>query len=148
MSGVENILRQLARRAREAQTNGRIVQKALQVTGAEPTVRRKVEAIVEWIRVQGISTDVQRETLSLKPPYDADDAVLVAASMCVVLGIPCRVVGARVSEHVWTCWLSFLEDSRWYTVNVIDGRFVDVRQERVEVEVNEGRAFPSYGGQR
>jgi len=144
-TGIETTLRQLATLARTP--NEKIVRQAAIIAGVEPTVRKRVQAIADWIRAQGVGSDPTRgESLSLEPPYDADDAVLVAASMCVALDIPCRIVGARVRES-WTCWLSFLDGTQWQTADVIAGRMVlsDMHaQERIEVRVQEANDKDSH----
>jgi hypothetical protein len=74
------------------------------------------------------------------PILDADDAVLVAATLLLCAwpnGIDLSIVGARFG-HSWTCWLAYRDDGRWIMVDVLDGGRQPTRQpdERIDIAVD------------
>ena len=106
-TGIEMSLREIALRAREYRGHDGVHDLASRLTRAQPDVFDKVACIVEHVRKNSTSKD-------------ADDAVLSAATMCLAVGIPCRIVGARYGQS-WTCWLAYQDEGQWTTLDVLGG---------------------------
>lgn len=129
MSDIEMSLREIAARARRDRLDPSVYKAARKLTDDQPTISAKVKAIVDRVRL-GFG-DVEQGRM-----LDADEAVLAAATMCLSVGIRCRVVGARYNQG-WTCWLAYLDDGhagrvglavtdpqlvgQWVTVDVLEG---------------------------
>ena len=133
-TGIESCLKHIAQVAWDNRTAPAVHKKARELTDEHPTVARKVEAIVVHVkrlnRMMGPLEPTHAETLRIEPPYDTDDAVLAAATMCLSVGIRCRIVGARYGES-WCCWLAYqdnapgMDNGGWRTFNVFDNVPVD-----------------------
>jgi hypothetical protein len=122
MIGIEMSLREIARRAREYQGHDAVHDLASSLTRAQPDVFDKVARITEHVRKNSSSKD-------------ADDAVLSAAAMCLSVGIPCRIVGARYGQS-WTCWLSYQDEGQWTSLDVLGVPVGDRAKPDEEIIVN------------
>ena len=154
-TGIEMSLRQIAALAWRDRLTPSVHMAARRLTDEQPVVSAKVKAIVAHIvdwngKVSGRGFDprlffpfkIAGETLTTEPPFDADDAVLVAATMCLSVGIQCRIVGARYRQS-WTCWLAYqAEGGLWATVDVFKGVPINdlrkVPDEQITVECRGG----------
>jgi len=120
--GIELSLRTIADRAWRDRVQPSVHKLAQQIADPEPTVDRKVVAIVAAVRTWlQPPSPIDIEGFA-KSGGDADDAVLAAATLCLSVGIPCRIVGARV-RNGWTCWLAYLGGGgNWTTIDVLTGQ--------------------------
>lgn len=122
-TGIETTLRFMAKLACRNSRGEWTQQHVRELTQVCETVRCKVEVVVDEI--------VARTAMPRDPSvgelighgHDADDAVIAAATACRVLGIPCRIVGARYGQG-WTCFLSYQDGDEWRTVDVLTGKDV------------------------
>jgi len=124
---IELSLKQIASRAWRDRTLANVYKTARRLTGKQATVLLKVQAIVDMVRknARGVDPTVQESFLHVDSilragPVDADDAVLAAATLCLSVGIRCRIVGARRGQS-WTCWLEYQDGYQWVTVDVLGG---------------------------
>jgi hypothetical protein len=115
-AGIEITLRHMVELAkRDARTS--VSQKVVrELAVGKSTVEDKVQAVVNMIKDRFVD--------SPGAVVDADDAVSMAAAGCMILGIPCRVVGARFGQS-WTSWLSYHDEATWVDVDVLGGRRPD-----------------------
>jgi hypothetical protein len=136
-TGIEMSLKQIASRAWSERTTPNVYKTAKQLTdgsyGGKEEARnyttntQRVKSIVDYVadqnRKAGPLDPTHVESFRTSPPYDADDAVLAAATLCLAVGIRCRVIGARYGQS-WTCWLAYQDEGQWITINVFEGRLV------------------------
>lgn len=114
------------------------------------TNTQRVKSIVDYVadqnRKAGPLDPTHVESFRTSPPYDADEAVLAAATLCLAVGIRCRIVGARYG-HSWTCWLAYQDEGQWITINVLEGRLVGSDRkpdEQIVVIVRRTRQVHAY----
>lgn len=126
--GIEMTLQSIANLAWRYHFDPSVCYLAGKLLEGEPTVARKVQAVVNYIHEHGQSSGDANETFAFSvanPSLDADDAVLAAAAICMAgsdrptsIGIPCRIVGARFGQS-WTCWLAYQDGDEWVTIDVV-----------------------------
>ncbi len=133
------MIRIIADRAWSDRLGHAVYKFARMLTDDKPTIRGKAQAIVDAVYKRMIATACD----------DADDIVLAAATLCLAVGIPCRIVGARFGQR-WTCWLAYRDlpltgrsgastadsnEGEWVTVDVLDpGRLLDHPDEQIVVD--------------
>jgi hypothetical protein len=148
--GIAWSLQVLAQQAGRDRLHPAVERLAHKLTDDQPTVTAKVAAIVGWLhRTVGVGVPdpsgqegwVGLPRLldgSLHGSLDVDDAVLVVATACLAVRIPCRIVGARFGQH-WTVWLAYqdgdLTGDWWVTVDVLTGKSAKrvIPDEQIEV---------------
>jgi hypothetical protein len=132
-TGIEMSLKQIASRAWSERLTPDVHKTARGLTKDRPIIIDKVKAIVDHI--VDWSVKGHNDPRAHGPQFDADDAVLVAATMCLAVGIRCRIVGARKGKS-WTCWLEYQDGDQWVTVDVLGGVPVGA-DEQIVVECDE-----------
>lgn len=153
MAGIRTSLEYIAARAWSDHRRPDVTKFVRELTDVHPSPSDKVAAILKWVvslkpvadPTHEESPDVMR-VLSGEVHVDTDDAVLAAATMCLVVGVRCRIVGARYG-HGWTCWLSYPDgEGMWVTVNTQTGHQVgDWRKPDEQVVVD--CRYPEESGQ-
>lgn len=135
--GIEMSLKEIAARAWRDRLLPAVYRTAKQLTdgsyGGKEEARsytthtQRVKSIVDYVRASG--------PIGVGSYDDADDAVLAAATLCLAVGIRCRIVGARKGKS-WTCWLEYQDGDQWVTVDVLGGVPVGA-DEQIVVECDE-----------
>jgi len=126
VTDIEMILRQIAALAWRDRMDPATYKMTRKLTDKQSVVSAKVKVIVDHVR--------EHMAHGLGVVFDADDAVLVTATMCLAVGIRCRIVGARRGQS-WTCWLAYEDGGQWVTVDVLEGIGNDRKpDERIDVE--------------
>lgn len=93
-------------------------------------VPERVDCVIRAIRAMPPSP-----ILAEPPMHDADEAVTGAAAVCLAMGVPCRIVGARYG-HSWTCWLGYRDAmGSWHTVDALTGKNVEVPKPDEQITV-------------
>jgi|HubBroStandDraft_2_1064218.scaffolds.fasta_scaffold35105_7 hypothetical protein len=131
-TSVETSLKWIAARAWHDRAHPAVERWVRALVRSDVGARAKVASVVDWVRSLCSNVDpTTAETLAGLPellaggvalvPIDADDAVLIAATVCLTAGVECKVVGARFG-HCWTCWLAYQDETgQWVTVDAQTG---------------------------
>jgi len=113
VTGIKLSLQVLADQSWRDRLDPRVYALARRITGGEPTVDRKVQAIARYARSETAGIELMPFDPAEGPAWgagaDADDLALAVASLCLAAGIRVRIVGARFGAS-WTCWVDYWKD--------------------------------------